>query len=356
MGETLEWPVLAVAFAIFSLLNFYVLYVIPITNELNNVLVVSFFLGLALLFNTLVYLSAGDEVAVTWFVGYLEELVFSLENIFVFHAVIQKFATPPRNTTTALIWTINCQIPFQAFCYLGLADFLKSLSYLPYVLGIWLVYVGLSSLQGDHDHGENHTVAKACDTEAIKSPVHEPSVHIRDSPVTWFIQRCFGDRFWPHYVLNRSPAIFIKDKKGNWHMTLLGPVTLSLVLLDFCFEIDCTVAKIEAIDNHYVAFSSSVLAAFAVPSLYFIVRSMFERYFLLTYGISFVLVFFGVQLMLENVYEITALAGVCVVMFVMLACVVLSVLAGMGPGERISWENEEKHDTPEVLATVVQVI
>lgn len=354
LGEALEWPVLAVAFAIFSLLNFYVLYFIPIANELNNVLVVCFFLGLATMFNTLVYLSAGQEVAVTWFVGYLEELVFSLENIFVFHAVIQKFATPPRNTITALIWTVNCQIPFQAFCYMGLSDFLKSLSGLPYILGIWLVYVGFSSLQGDHAHSEPIYSPKKI-SEGVNAKGHEPPIHVAESPVTWFIQKCFGERFWPHYLLNNSPAIFFKDPKGRWHMTLLGPVTLSLVLLDFCFEIDCTVAKIEAIDNHYIAFSSSVLAAFAVPSLYFIVRSMFERYFLLSYGISFVLVFFGMQLMLANVVEITALAGVCVVISVMVGCVIFSVLAGMGPGERISWAKEER-DPPEVLASVVQVI
>lgn len=322
------WHVLFLVLVVFTAINYYVLYRIPIEQELNYLKIVTFFVLLAFLFNLLVYVSAGPTLAIVWLAGYLEETVFSLENIFVFHAVITRFAVPPRNTAKALMWTVHFQILFQSICYIGLADFLKSLHWLPNVLGVWLIYMGFSSALESHPNEEPEEGEDKSMTKKLSAAL--------DSPMTRLFQWCLGDRFWPHYLVRHKPRIFFLNQEGKVRCTMLAPVIMALISIDFCFEADVTVAKIEAIESHYIAFSSSVLAAFALPEMYFIVRVLFEKYFLLQYGICFILVFFGVQLLLEDFLEIPALVGCGIVVLVMVMCVALSAVLKMGPGVIVS--------------------
>merc|ERR1719210_494019 len=100
------------------------------------------------------------------------------------------------------------------------------------------------------------------------------------------------------------------DADGKMKFTLLLPATACLLMVNFVMEIDVTLTKIEEIDNPYVSFTSSVVAASAVPELFFVARDMFKRFHLLKYGVTFVLLFFGAELLCHNFLHIPDMVGI----------------------------------------------
>merc|ERR1719215_2296338 len=105
----------------------------------------------------------------------------------------------------------------------------------------------------------------------------------------------FGRCFWPEY--DEFGRVFVV--KGEQLMiSLLGPVMCVFFALDFLLELDITLTKIEAIKNQYIGYTSSVVATFALPDLYYIAGAIFKRFFALKYGIGLITAYFGVQMLL----------------------------------------------------------
>lgn len=248
----------------------------------------------------MVYLLSGTTASFGWTTGYLLELVFSVENVFVFHVVCQGFRVPANLTQKALFVVIIGQIAFQALFFMGLAHWLHESFALPYVLGAWLLYVGFQASQG-HASG---------------------NFDARESGAFKFFHSIIGKRLSPEFP--KDGHVFFHTDDGLASCTMLLPLTICLIVVDVLFEVDVTLTKIETLDNSFMDFSSSVVAACAVPELYFVARKMFERYNLLQYGVAFVLLFYGVQLLFHRFFELPALVGIIVVMGVMVLCIAFS--------------------------------
>lgn len=241
--------------------------------------------------------TCGRAEASGWVTGYLLELIFSIENVFVFHVVCQAFKAPAHLTQKALFLVILGQVLFQAIFFMGLANWLHHRVFLPYLLGAWLVYAGIETFRSHHEN----------------------TLDVRDSCAFRFCHGILGKRLSPEFP--HDGHIFFLTKDGGISCTMLAPLALSLFFLDTLFEVDVSLTKIETLNSDFMCFSSSVVAACAVPELYFVARNIFEKYSLLRYGVSFVLLFYGVQLLLHQFFELPALAGIVLVMAVMCLCV-----------------------------------
>mmetsp|Transcript_14014 Transcript_14014/g.24593 ORF Transcript_14014/g.24593 Transcript_14014/m.24593 type:complete len:119 (-) Transcript_14014:69-425(-) len=99
------------------------------------------------------------------------------------------------------------------------------------------------------------------------------------------------------------------------------PVIFCLEMTDILFAVDSVSAKVAQIPNYYLAYSSSVIAIFGLRAMFFILRDMVDFFDLLKYGLCFILVFIGVELLLEDYVKLPAQV-VCVVIFsVFLVCI-----------------------------------
>jgi len=292
-----EWSIFAAALAVFVPLYYYLLDWPSTTRYHATALFI--WLALGAVYNALVCVRLGKQAGVMWLTGYLLEFIFSIENVFVFHIVVKAFRTPRRLTQKALFIVICCQIVFEMTFFMGLADQVRSMVILPYILGVWLLYVGYhaSLEEGTEDF------------------------NIKDSLIFRLSEVCFGQRLSPVYD-DSSAVILIKG--GRLCVSLLFPLICCLLAVDFVLEVDVTLTKIEEIPNEYIAFTSSATAAFAVPELFFVARDLFQRYHLLKYGISFVLVFFGMQMLLHHFFEIPDLVGCAIIIMVMVLCMIAS--------------------------------
>merc|ERR1719410_2152105 len=80
------------------------------------------------------------------------------------------------------------------------------------------------------------------------------------------------------------------------------------------------------IQHGFIAFTSSVAAAFAVPDLFFVAQDLLAEFRLLKYGVSFVLIFFGTLLLLHQVVNVNDMVLIVIIILMMILCAVLSWL------------------------------
>lgn len=268
-------------------------------------------LCVALFYNFVVWTRLGADQGKDWLIGYMLEFIFSIENVFIYHVVTKAFNMPRSIAQKALAIVVVCQVLFQAVFFMGLAHILKSIIVLPYIVGAWLLYVAYHTLGEEEDEA---------DVNKSRANLDEP-LNEMPAPARYF-ESMFGDRFIPNYK-DKSVLVWRKDVLC---VSMLAPAVLSLLLVCFVMEVDVTLTKIEEIPNHFVAFTSSMAAAFAVPEIFFVARDLFDYFRFLKFGITFVLLFFGLQLLLHRFIDIPDMVGLLIIILVMIFCMLLSTV------------------------------
>lgn len=277
----------------------------------------------AMLYMAWMYVSSGPDVADKWLDGYVIELVLSMENIFLYHMILAAFKVPASMSRFALLVVSLCQMVFQMFLFMGIAAFIEDLEILPYLLGAWLIVVGVQTLRDDDAEGFD-----AAHSEAYKT-----------------CRLALGNRLLPRYDSEGGIFVYLN---GKLHVTMMGPVILCLLTIMFAMEVDVTLAKIEEIDNHFIAWTSSVLAAFALPELFVVVCELLRRFYLLKPAISILVMFFGILLLFRDTIELSDVAELSVMMGIVVGSIILSPFLGYQPrsGDVYSEDTLEK-DAPE---------
>jgi tellurite resistance protein TerC len=304
-----DWFLLLVT--VIASMNIYrILYEWPSTKRFHGLTLFIWF-GIAAVYNSLIFYRLGEADGILWMNGYILEIIFLIENVFVFHVVVKAFNMSRRMAQKALFVVVACQIIFQMIFYMGLAEVLRKFEILPYILGPWLLYCGYQACIEEDSH----------------------SYDIMESTVVKAFRACLGDRLTlepPQDAEEVGSIRVIRD--GKQRVSPMGLAVICLLIADFLLEIDVTVTKIENMENQYLCFSSSVVASFAIPELFFVARDLFKKFFALKYAIAFVLIFFGAQMLLHRFIAISAIASVGVIIGVMSFSVAISILMGLGGG------------------------
>lgn len=285
--------------------------------------------GVSSVFMLGVRIAINADMAMMWGTGFVLEILFSLENVFAFYVVIAAFKAPRRCAHKAVFTVVCFQIAFQMIFFMGLANLLRSFKLLPYLLGVWLVYGGVQCALDDD--GENLDIQS--------TPLYKGLV--------WFLGKRIHPAFDRHMVVS---------KDGKFCITMLGLLTLSLMVTDFLLEIDVTLTKIEEMDNQWIAFTSSAFAAFTVPQFIFIAQELFTKYSLLKYAVSFTLVSFGAQMIAADIVDIPDVVSCGVVLCAVGLSIVFSPPSSLveSPTEPSSSDDGSPEDcsSPEVPAAI----
>merc|ERR1719213_926965 len=89
-------------------------------------------------------------------------------------------------------------------------------------------------------------------------------------------------------------------------VSMLVPVIICLELTDILFAVDSVSAKVGQIPDQFVAYSSSVFAMFGLRSLFFIMDDLVTKLRFLKYGLCFILVFIGLELIVADYVNLPA--------------------------------------------------
>lgn len=272
----------------------------------------------------------GSESMTQFARGYFIELILSMENVFVYEMILVSFRVPHRIAKDMLYIVSFFQMFFQLWLFMFVAKAFQSIQSLPYLMGAWLMYLGIDTLRETHDE--------------------ETSFDPETSSIYRLMTTALGERLVPHYA---DGSLVITDRKdGKIRLTMMAPVTFVLILVMFWLELDVTLAKIEDLQSHFIGWTSSVFVALALPDLYFIVSEMFKHFSLLRSGISILLIFFGGVLLLRNEVMISDNVEIICMLSIVVVSMFLSRFMGLPPkrGQPYDTTDKESEGTPSSIA------
>jgi tellurite resistance protein TerC len=256
---------------------------------------------LALVFNFGIYYLWGQEKALEFLTGYVIEKSLSVDNLFVFLMIFQYFNTPAEYQHRILFWGIVGALILRAIFIATGSALLSNFHWMIYVFGGFLVVTGIKMfMQGD---------------EKIE-PARNPVVRLfqRMMPVTH----------------NYHGQNFFVSKDGKRQATLMMVVLIVVETTDVIFAVDSIPAIFAITTDPFIVYTSNVFAILGLRALYFMLAGVMEMFVYLKVGLSFVLVFVGVKMILVDVYKIPIGASLGVIGGILL----LSVLASLASQRR----------------------
>ncbi len=210
----------------------------------------------------------GAEVARTksleFLAGYLIEQSLSVDNMFVFVMVFTYFAVPPEMQRRVLLYGVLGAIVMRAGMILAGVWLVQQFAWILYVFGAFLVVTGIKML-----------IFAEAEPDLEQNPLLRwLRGHLRITP------DFHGERF------------FVRKEGLLW----ATPMFLVLILIeasDVVFAVDSIPAIFAVTTDPFIVFTSNIFAIMGLRALYFLLADMAERFHLLKYGLSLVLIFIG---------------------------------------------------------------
>ena len=252
---------------------------------------------LSLAFAALVYAWQGPDKGLEFLTGYLIEKSLAVDNIFVFVLVFSFFATPPVYQHRVLFWgVIGALIMRGVMIFLG-AALIEQFGWILYVFGGLLLLTGVRMLFQRHD----------------------AEVDLNKNPAVRLARRMF--RISDDYDGQK----FFTVKNGVRMATPLFLVLIFIEFTDLVFAVDSIPAIFAITTDPFIVFTSNVLAILGLRSMYFLLAGVVHRFVYLKTGLSFILVFIGVKMLLLDVFKIPTAVSLGVVMGILAFSIGLSL-------------------------------
>lgn len=263
----------------------------------ESLLWTAFWITLALLFNLGIYYFEGRQVALEFLAGYLIEKSLSVDNIFIFLLIFSYFKVPPIYQHKVLFWGILGAIVIRfLFIVLGIS-LIHRFDFIIYIFGGFLVYTGFKMMQGK-----------------------EEEIHPEDNPVLKFFSR-----FFPVTAAYEGDKFFVR-RAGKLFATPLILVLLMVETTDIIFAVDSIPAIFGVTLNPFIVFTSNIFAILGLRALYFALCGIMNRFHYLSYGLSIILIFVGIKMLISELYPIPIGAALCFIALVLIGSVVISMM------------------------------
>ena len=254
---------------------------------------------LALAFNAGIYYFMGAEAGLEFLAGYLIEKALSVDNIFVFVLIFSYFRVPAMYQHRVLFWGVVGALVMRGAMIWAGAALIGRFHWIIYVFGAFLVFTGIRmATQKEHD------------------------IEPESSPVIRLVRRLV-----PVLPTYHGQSFFVRvGEAGRLAATPLFVVLVLVETTDLIFAVDSIPAIFAVTDDPFLVYTSNVFAILGLRSLYFLVADVIHRFHYLKLGLSAVLAFVGVKMLLTDVYKIPIGLSLGVIAALLLAAIGLSLL------------------------------
>jgi tellurite resistance protein TerC len=121
-----------------------------------------------------------------------------------------------------------------------------------------------------------------------------------------------------------GPRFWIR-RGGRWLATPLFAVLVLVEVTDVVFAVDSIPAVFAVTQEPFLVFTSNAFAILGLRAMYFLLADLIDRFVLLKLGLSVVLVWVGLKMLLLDVYKISTATSLAVVLAVITASVLASL-------------------------------
>jgi len=263
-------------------------------------------ISLSLVFNVLIYffwdrmmpdsLYTNREAALAFFTGYLIEKSLSVDNIFVFILIFSFFAVPAAYQHRVLFWGILGALVMRGTLIAVGAVLLKEFHWIIYVFGAFLIFTG------------------------IRMALHrDEELHPEKNPIVKFFRR-----FMPVTKTFEGDKFFVRHA-GRLMATPLFLILLIVESTDLVFAVDSIPAIFAVTQEPFIVYTSNVFAILGLRALYFLLANVMDKFQYLKIGLSAVLTFIGVKMVIVDFYHIPVGVSLAVVAAILTVSILVSL-------------------------------
>ncbi|MCB9233666.1 MAG: TerC/Alx family metal homeostasis membrane protein [Bacteroidia bacterium] len=222
-------------------------------------------------FGSLIYFYRSHDDAFSFLTAYVTEYSLSVDNIFVFILIFRHFKVDERYHHKILYYGVIGAVVFRGI-FIGLGNVIVAqFHWVLYFFGAFLLYTGFKMLfSGKED-----------EFEPDQSWMYKQ------------LRRRF--RFHP----DASGGSFITRIDGKLYFTTLLLVVLLIETTDIIFAVDSIPAVFSISQDAFIVYTSNIFAVMGLRAMYFLLEGSIDKFHLLQKGISFVLMFIGVKMLME---------------------------------------------------------
>lgn len=254
-------------------------------------------ISLALIFNYGIYHFLGKQKGIEFLTGYIIEKSLSVDNLFVFIMIFSYFNVDPKYQHRVLFWGIIGALIMRAiFIFAGVA-LIEKFHWIIYVFGGFLIFTGVKMLF--------HKDEKL-------DPEKNPLVRLfkKFFPVT---EKMHGDSF------------FVRIG-GKLFATPLFIVLLMVEFTDLIFAVDSIPAIMAITHDTFIIFTSNVFAILGLRALYFALAGITKFFYYIKYGLSAVLVFVGIKMVIVDIYKVPIEYSLLTIVSILAISIIVSLI------------------------------
>lgn len=228
--------------------------------------------------------AVADPQALAFLTGYLIEKALAVDNVFVWLMLFSYFAVPPALQRRVLVFGVLGAIVLRTIMIFAGSWLISQFDWLLYVFGAFLLFTGVKmALAKEDDSG------------------------IGDKPLVRWIRSHL--RMTDKIESER----FFTRKNGVLFATPLLLVLILVELSDVIFAVDSIPAIFAVTTDPFIVLTSNLFAILGLRAMYFLLAGVAERFSMLKYGLSVILVFIGVKMLIVDFYHIPVVISLGVV-------------------------------------------
>jgi len=234
-----------------------------------------FYIGIAIAFGVWVWSSYGSTFGTEYFAAYLVEKSLSVDNLFVFIIILTQFAVPSIYHQRVLLFGVVLALILRGiFIALGAAA-LEAFAFTFVIFGAILIYTGYGLFKHwdqDPDPGENILVRTVRKVIPFTDEYHGTKLTIKQA----------GKRYGTPMLL----------------------VMIAIGATDLLFALDSIPATFGVTQEPFLVFAANAFALLGLRALYFLLKGLLDKLVYLSLGLSFILMFIGVKLIMLYGHEV----------------------------------------------------
>ena len=254
-------------------------------NIKEAAVMVGIWITLALLFGGAIWLFEGPQHALEFYTGYVLEYSLSIDNMFVFILIFGYFAIAHELQPKALLWGILGAVLLRfIFIFVGV-QLISMFTWTIYLFGVLLIFTASKMLLQKEDDNFD--------------------------PGQSFILKIL-QKLIPLKTDYQGPNFFVREN-SKWFATPLFAAVLVIEMSDLIFAVDSIPAVLSITQDTFLVYSSNIFAIIGLRSLYFLLSGMAGKFPYLKYGISVILFFVGVKMLLSHFIAIPILVSLGVI-------------------------------------------
>lgn len=250
---------------------------------------------IALLFGIWIYFSQGGSATTEYVSVYFIEKALAIDNVFVFSLVFAYFSIPLRYQHKVLFWGILGAIFFRVVFILAGVALLENFGWIYYIFGLFLIYTGWMMFK---NIGKDES--------------------LEDNKIILWLQKRLP------IVQDISEGRFTKRINNKIYFTPLFIALIFIEISDIVFAVDSVAASFAYSRDPYIIFYANIMAILGLRSLYFVLANLIDRFYYLKHGLSFMLVFIGIKMLLGDVYKMPIWMSLGTIVLVILISVLYS--------------------------------